>query len=47
VGKKLQFTLRARGRGRKLRSVVGPTVGIGFVNPSRSPVKVHTTIAVR
>jgi hypothetical protein len=47
VGKKLQFTLRARARGRKLRSVVGSTVGIGFVNPSRSPVTVRTTIAVR
>jgi hypothetical protein len=47
VGKKLRFTLRARARGRKLRRVVGSTVGIGFVNPSRSPVTVHTTIAVR
>jgi hypothetical protein len=46
-GKKLQFTLRARARGRKLRSVVGSTVGIGFVNPSQSPVTVHTAIAVR
>jgi hypothetical protein len=47
LGTKLQFTLRARARGRKLRSVVGSAVGIGFVNPSRSPVTVHATIAVR
>jgi hypothetical protein len=47
LGKGLQFTLRPRVRGRKLRSVVGSKVGIGFTNPSRSPVTVHTTIAVR
>jgi hypothetical protein len=47
IGKKLQFTLRARAHGRKLRRVVGSSVGIGFVNPTRSPVTVHTTIAVR
>jgi hypothetical protein len=46
-GNKLQFTLRPRTRGRRLRSVVGSTVGIGFVNPSRSPVRVHAAIAVR
>jgi hypothetical protein len=26
---------------------VGSSVGIGYTNPSRSPVTVHTTIAVR
>jgi hypothetical protein len=47
MGKKLQFTVRARARGRKLRSVIGSTLGMGFTNPSRSPVTVRATIGVR
>jgi hypothetical protein len=46
-GTGFRLTIRPRVRGRKLRQVVGPTVGIAFVNPTNKPVGVRTTFAVR
>jgi hypothetical protein len=42
-GKGLVIKLRARKRGRKLRSVVGPKFGIGYSNQSKHSVGVHAT----
>ena len=44
----MQITLRARASGRPLTQVVGPTLGIGFLNrPGGRPVHLSTTFSVR
>ena len=48
AGPGIQINLRPRARGRTLRQAVGPTLGIGFFNPSTGgSVHVNTTFSVR
>lgn len=42
-GNGLVITLRARKRGRKLRSILGPRFGIGFSNQTKRPVGFRAT----
>jgi hypothetical protein len=48
-GSGLQFTVKPRKRGRSVRSVVGPTLGIGYASHATTgaSVSVHTGFAVK
>jgi hypothetical protein len=45
-GRGLLLTIRPRGRGRKLRQVIGAKLGIAYSNRTKKPVSVHTTFKV-
>jgi hypothetical protein len=45
-GKGLVLTIRPRKRGQALRKAAGPTLAIGYRNPSRKPVGIRTTFKV-
>ncbi|HWE32948.1 MAG TPA: hypothetical protein VG410_05640 [Solirubrobacteraceae bacterium] len=46
AGGGMVITLKATRRGQKLPKVIGPTVGIGYVNPGPLPASVKTTFKV-
>ncbi len=43
----LRIKLRPRKRGRKLRSTVGPMLGLGVANPSSHPIKLKISFTVK
>jgi hypothetical protein len=43
----LHLRIRPRKRGQKLRSAVGPTLGIGVANPTKSPIKLQIAFTAR
>jgi len=45
-GRGLLLTIRPRVRGQKLRQVIGPMLGVAYMNPTNKPVSVHTTLKV-
>lgn len=46
-GRGMMIRIRPRARGRTLRQVVGPSLGIAYVNSASKPVGVRTTFTVK
>jgi hypothetical protein len=43
----LRIKIRPRKRGQKLRSAVGPTLGLGVANPTSSPIKLRVSFTAK